>query len=280
MNQPGTDQEYPNWRLPLADEHGQPGAAGRPDPAPAGPASLARAAADRLGLAGSGAGRRAACALTARTTVSRFSLTSRSSEGGTSAAAPGPSSQAWVRSASSWLASSDREQPDDDLLRRVVGPRVPRRHDRCRSSARRTAPAAPGRAPARSRRSRPPATRSAGRRCRRRWPRPPAWPRASGSPPGPRPRAAARPRCCPARARPRSRARRGRPGRDQRGQQPPAQVGVDRPGRAARARPRAGRATYAVSAARRRRRRRTPSAAAAGRRCPAPPPRSARAAAR
>jgi 4-alpha-glucanotransferase len=24
MNQPGTDEEYPNWRLPLADERGRP----------------------------------------------------------------------------------------------------------------------------------------------------------------------------------------------------------------------------------------------------------------
>ena len=24
MNQPGTDKEYPNWQLPLADEHGRP----------------------------------------------------------------------------------------------------------------------------------------------------------------------------------------------------------------------------------------------------------------
>ena len=30
MNQPGTDTEYPNWQIPLADGSGAPGAARGP----------------------------------------------------------------------------------------------------------------------------------------------------------------------------------------------------------------------------------------------------------
>ena len=88
MNQPGTDKEYPNWQLPLGDEDGQPvlleelGALA-PGPRP-GPGRR-----DRLTPAQAAGRLRAAWARTARTTVSRFSLTSRTSDGGMSGPSPG-----------------------------------------------------------------------------------------------------------------------------------------------------------------------------------------------
>ena len=125
INQPGTDEEYPNWRLPLAGPDGRAGAAGGPDGVALGPPARphGRPALSRPPVrpetAGppqpDGCGGPAMCrvgqpraasrswAARARVMPSRFSPTSRRRPAGASAWA---SSQAWVASASSRLASS------------------------------------------------------------------------------------------------------------------------------------------------------------------------------